>query len=84
MINFSKEEILTALLQTIPYPEQLNHFDFSESDAIRFSWRGDRFRLNISGNAEKVNDIFLEGSNDAILLGTLVSRQLYKNSFGKT
>jgi hypothetical protein len=82
-MDFSKEELLTALLQAIPYPDQMKNFDFSESNAIRFDWRDDRFRLNVSGNVERVKGMFLEGSNDAILLGALAKKQLYKNSFEK-
>lgn len=69
----TKEEILVKLIKNIPYPNQISDLDLSsESDAIRFTWRSDRFRISLTGSVEQVEKPFLAGSNMAILMETLI------------
>ena len=47
-------------------------FDLSEADAIRFSWRGTRFRVTTDNIVEEVGENVLIGSNEALLLEALL------------
>ena len=68
----TKSQLMEAVLRTVPYPSQICDIDFaSDEDAIRFTWRGNRFRVT-EGLCETSENGFLHGSDIAILLESLV------------
>jgi hypothetical protein len=77
----TKEEILTTILKTLPYSEQISGLDFSsEEDAIRFVWReNNKLRVTLSGDVNEIGDGVLIGNDISILV-----RQLIKNQWVST
>jgi len=70
----TKESLLLPILNCMPNPELINNLDFtSEPQSIIFKWRGNIFRIYLSGEVE---EIISEGvssfSNCSILLQTLL------------
>lgn len=69
----SKEEILATILTAIPYPHQVIDIDTdSDTDAIRFTWRGTRYCVDAGLRCEECKNGMLHGSNDAILMSGLL------------
>lgn len=70
----TKDELVVRIFRRLPYSNQISKLDTeSEADAIRFSWRGDGFRVSVGGlSVEQVNDGTLSGSNLAILMEFLL------------
>lgn len=72
----NKEKLLVRILARLPYSNQITNVDMSsELEAIRFTWRGTRFR--VSGGmglpyVEEVEGQMLSGSNISILLQGLL------------
>ena len=73
----TKEELLTAVLKSLPYSDQITELDFSlEERAIRLIWRkSNKFRITLSGEIEEVGDGILIGSDISILFRELLKRQ---------
>ena len=67
----TNEEILERVIQRVPYSNQITDLSLSEKAAIRFTWRGDRFRVTKT-SVEQVSEGSLLGSNVAILLEELL------------
>ena len=70
------QENMIVIIKALPYADQMKDLDFiSEPDVIRFTWRGERFRIDSNLNVETCNTGgFLEGSNIAIILEALLKR----------
>ena len=51
----TKEELLMAVLKSLPYSDQITELDFSsEEKAIRLVWRkSNKFRISLSGGVEE-------------------------------
>ena len=64
-------EMLERTIQRIPYPSQISQLEF-ERAAIRFTWRGHRFRVSESMIVETVGNGVLIGDNASILLQELL------------
>ena len=73
----TKEELLTAILKSLPYSDQITELDFStEETAIILIWRkSNKFRIGISGEVEEVGNGVLIGSDISILFRELLKRQ---------
>ena len=68
-------ELMELLIASLPYPDQIKNLDLTSSEtAIRFDWRGIRFRISQSKSVEEVKDGMLSGSNIAIILEHLVKK----------
>jgi hypothetical protein len=77
MDAFTKDQLVQVVIKVLPYAEQMRDLDlFREMEAIRFTWRGDRFRVSLSGFTETVDNGMLVGGNRAILMQALVQRGL--------
>lgn len=74
MADFNaKAEVLSRLLDVIPYPDQIAGLDTtSEPRAIRFTWRGSRFRVSTDFSVEQCEGGMLKGSNEALLIEALM------------
>jgi hypothetical protein len=73
----TKDQAITAIVRGLPHPYHISDLDTtSEENAVRFTWRRDRFRLSLAGrpSVEEVDDGFLSGSNIAILMEALIQR----------
>lgn len=61
-------DTLNLVIKTLPYPDQIKDVDMSMTDQLRFTWRGDRFRVSDALFVEEVDSKFLVGSNTSLLL----------------
>jgi hypothetical protein len=71
----TRDEAVELIVAALPYPAQIRDWDTtSESDALRFTWRGNRFRFSYATSwlCEEVDDCFLRGSDLALLVEHLV------------
>lgn len=73
----TKEELVTAIIQAIPYSDHISDLDFTtETNAVIFTWRKtNKFRVTISGGVDEVGDGVLIGSDMAILVRELIKKQ---------
>jgi hypothetical protein len=75
-VSVTKAELLEAVMIAVPYPSHITEIDLDgETDSIRFTWRGDRFRVT-EGMVETVEEAVLVGGNLAILMQAVVTRGL--------
>ena len=72
-------ELAVELLQnSIPYPDQIKNYKFTDK-AVYFSWRSQLFKLELqSGRVDEVEDSLLCGSNAAILINHWLSEEQLK------
>lgn len=69
----TKEELLTAVLKSLPHPNHINDLDLSsETEAVMFTWRQNKLRVQLSGHVDEVGDGVLIGSNLSILVHQLL------------
>lgn len=79
MLTHSK--IIELLIKALPYPDQIKDIDISsESGAVRFTWRGNRFRVDGELYTNEANEGFLIGSDLAILLRQCLNQSLLLNA----
>lgn len=71
----TKGEILQRVVKNLPYCEQMQDIDLDLPGEIRFSWRGSRYVVGMSGNVEQVGDGVLIGSDICIVMKELFKRQ---------
>lgn len=79
----TKDQLLELVLRGLPYSNQIKNIDTqSESQAIRFDWRGTRYRIYTIGeyglDVEEVGNGVLIGSDQAILMRSLL--EVYKQA----
>jgi len=74
MLVEKKESLVEIITGALPYPEQIGKWDWtSETDAVRFTWRGNKFRVGMSHlSVEEVGNGVLIGSDISILLEKLI------------
>ncbi len=73
------DEFLTAIMG-IPYPSQIKNLDTaSDEGAVRFDWRGVRYRVSGTFMVEEVGDGVLTGTDRAILMGAILKRHYVEN-----
>lgn len=61
-------EVLELVLRAIPFPEQIREIGALDDEGLRFTWRGNRFRVTTALMVEEAKDGMLCGSDLAILL----------------
>ena len=72
-----KSTLIQKIYAKIPYSNQIENLDItSEESAVRFDWRGDRYRVSINGHVEEVGNGILSSSPSAILMQTLIQGYL--------
>ena len=75
MSEITKDRLLEIIIRALPYSEQMTKIDTtSESDAIRFSWRSQDFRVTVRLTAETVEPSILVSGDVSILLEALLKR----------
>lgn len=68
---------MEILLQSIPYPNQIEKIDLSNKDCIYFSWRSSRYRLGLRFcDVMMSNGCVLEGNDASILMERLCKNTL--------
>ena len=72
MLVEKKEQLVEIIYSSLPYSNQIENLDLSESDAVRFKWRGNKFRISQSLMVEEVGNRVLIGSDISILLEKLI------------
>jgi hypothetical protein len=65
-------ELVERITQRFPYPAQIKDWDLSRDNSVRFTWRGDRFRVSDKLFVEEVGDGILSGGNLSILARALL------------
>jgi len=76
-VNKTTDEIFEIVVKSIPYPQHMSDIETHE-DHIRFTWRGDRFRVSKSLHVEEVTKGCLSGSNLAIFLRSILERKAFE------
>lgn len=75
MSDMTKEKLIETIVGGLPYPHQMRDIDISsETEAVRFNWRGVRYRVGFSLHVEEVGDGILRGSDCAILMQAVLTR----------
>lgn len=65
----SHAKIIERLLRAIPDPALIGGFEFDPTVvAVRFNWRGTRYRVTETLSVEEIQGSFLTGSDRAQLL----------------
>lgn len=72
-----KELMIEIITKAFPYPKQITKWNITvEANAIRFTWRESRFRVDINSlMVEAVDDGFLRHDNIAILAESLIKSE---------
>jgi len=68
----NKDNVVELVYATMPYANQITNLSTEEDDAVRFTWRGDRFRVTLDLSVEEVDGNMLSGSNVSMLLKALL------------
>lgn len=72
-----KSKLIEQVYSRVPYSAQIKNLDAaSEQDAIRFDWRGERYRVEASGHVQECQNGFLAGTDRAILMQALIQGML--------
>ena len=81
-MNYTPEQVIQAVVCAIPYPQHVKDWDLSSvPDAVRFTWRSDRFRVSLrSGMVEQEDGRLLCGSNIAILVESMIRSAVVRAS----
>lgn len=71
----SKSELIELVHSALPYSDQIQELDISsEEDAIRFSWRGDTYRVDFNLYCYKVEFSCLVGDKTSMLIRTVLQQ----------
>jgi len=76
----TKDEAVELVYRSLPYSSQISGLDItSEESAIRFCWRGGKYRMSFYeqggiGGVETVDGGMLVGDRESILLQSLLKR----------
>jgi hypothetical protein len=78
MKDITKDRLIDAVFSAFPNANQIRDFDtITEPTAIRFTWRGNKFRVDTSGFTESVGNGVLISDDIASLAGVLIKKELY-------
>lgn len=73
----TKGKGMELLLKSLPYPEQIKDIDLDKENAIYFSWRSQRYRLDLEiCRVDRSNDSVLEGDDASLLMTQLLKNQI--------
>ncbi|MEN6623635.1 MAG: hypothetical protein ABFD50_19075 [Smithella sp.] len=73
----SKGMAIELLNRALPYPEQMKDIDLNQKDAVYFTWRGERFKLEFYACAVwKSSGCIIEGTPATLLMERLIKREL--------
>lgn len=64
----TQSKLLEAIIGCIPYPSQIKDYDLSDDQQVRFTWRGQRFVVSLSGHTNEIEGGCQVGSNICIVM----------------
>lgn len=71
----TKEALVSAIYKCLPYSNQITNLDFTSVEtAVYFTWRGNDFRVSLSGHSEEVQGSILTGSDLCLLFNELLKQ----------
>lgn len=70
----TNDELLTLVIGCIAYANHIAGINTSNDNEIRFTWRGDRFRVSKDLEVSSVEGNILSGGNKSILLRAILQR----------
>jgi len=77
MLIATKGKGIELLNRALPYPEQMKDIDLDKENAIYFTWRSSKYKLDLSYcRIDMVNGCMLEGNDAAILMTQCLKAQL--------
>jgi hypothetical protein len=83
-MTYTQAEIIQAVYQGLPYSAGCTDIDItSEPNALRFTWRGTRFRVSSTCLVEEVENGMLCSNSLSILARQLIEQQLVHNAMLK-
>lgn len=69
-------QALELFIKAVPYSQHITDLDLSDPEALRLTWRHDRWRVCASSlMVERMEDGCLIGDNASILIEALLKRQ---------
>ncbi len=68
----TKETLVEVITKSLPYPNQITHWDFSDKSAVTFWWRGNNLSVSQSLDVNQVDGNVHSGSDLAIVMRTLL------------
>ncbi len=71
----TKDELIMAIMRNVPYPNQITELNTSYENEVRFTWRDNKFCVNIHrgvGEVGEVGDGVLFGSDISILMREVI------------
>ena len=69
----NKDNVVELVYATIPYAEQITDLNTEEDDdAIRFTWRGDRFKVSVDLCVHEIEGSMISSNNASTLLKALL------------
>jgi hypothetical protein len=68
----SKETIVEVISKSLPYPDQITHWDFSDKNAVTFWWRGNHLSVSHALDVNQVDGNMHTGTDLAIVIRTLL------------
>jgi len=75
MGQITKGEAIELLNNSIPYPEQMADFDLDKDDAIYFTWRNVRYKMDLNYlSFWEIENGCMVGGAVPILMGELVRK----------
>ena len=73
----TNDELIRIVVSALPHPAQITDWDTRTEGSIRFTWRGNRFRVSDTLFTESVKGEFLCRDDLACLLETLLKKVAY-------
>lgn len=68
---------MKMLMDTLPYPDQIDDIDLSKENSIYFKWRSARYKFGLLHcSVEKVDGIFLHGDDCSTLMEAMLRKRL--------
>lgn len=68
----NKDNVVELIYATIPYADQITNLNTAEDNAIRFTWRGDNFRVTLDLHVTEIDGSAVTSNNISILLECLL------------
>lgn len=70
----NNSKIIELVLNALPHSNQINDIDMAEDGVVRFSWRGERFRVSETLHVDQVDGCMLARDNIAIIFQELLKK----------
>lgn len=84
MMEISKDRLVTLIFSALPYSNQIQNLDTqAEENAVRFTWRGDDFRVSTGIHVDQIVDSMLHGNNISIIMEKLLERYYWNEEVNK-